>query len=396
MNALRKASLFPDASKGKLPSIIGFDIGATTTRICLYHDNNFVELVHPKGTRLQGIGGQSLRLEDKYTYVLATPSKYLYWKNRRKIPTTRALQHLLMDRLVALAQFVVNAYPNLAICIAGISFAGPVNKKDNLIESAPNIWGPGSLNVRQLEEKIRKKTAVTRITLVGDDEAAGYRYLNQPQYIRNKTELHYLTISSGHSSVKIHPHTQKLIPYESGHFQVIFDPTDPLFLPCNCGGKGHLETLVSGRGAERLVSVLAVLPRYYQDFESSPLAYKNINKITTFDIVAASKQGDKFALKVVEISASYLAKHIASAILKKAKDINHLGIIINGGYARALGSELYLEKVKFELKKIILENPIGNFSVEKVNKLLVMGIDDANDSLHGAVLLAKATNDLSL
>ena len=51
--------------------------------------------------------------------------------------------------------------------------------------------------------------------------------------------------------------------------QVIKDPDDPFYLPCKCGEKGHLETLVSGRGAEKLARVLSRQGGYQYDLEKS-------------------------------------------------------------------------------------------------------------------------------
>lgn len=373
---------------------IGFDIGGTNTRICIHSNRGFVELIPPGGIELKGIGSRSIRLKDIYSYRLDTPSRYLYQRKHRKIPSTLEIQNLILDRLVSSIRFLIKAYPNVNIRNVGISFAGPVKKEqDDLIEDAVNIWGVGNFNLKaELIKKLKYEDASIRnITIVVDDEAAGYRYLRQTKYTQGITELHYLTISSGHSGVRINLDTKELTPYESGHWQVIKDIEDPLYLPCNCGGEGHLETLVAGRGSEKLVRLLFRQDEYCDYFKRSPLANKDIREIATGDVVQAAKKGDRFALEIVKISAKYLSRYVILPIIRDAQDRDSLMVIINGGYARALGPKIYLRMVKAEMKELISDNPIHGFSVEKINDLVVMGIDDDNDALHGAVFIAEDT-----
>lgn len=375
---------------GRLSSAtVGFDVGATTTRVCLCSNGSFVKLIQPKGVGLKGVGSRSLKLKDKYTYTLNTPSKYLFQTRHRRTPPASVLQRLLVHCLSSLVLFLVKRYPSLAIRDIAIAFAGPIeSQRDGLVKNAPNVWGDGSFDLKhELTTELGRESGMEfNICVIVDDEAAGHRYLNRPDYTEGKTELHYLTVSSGHSGAKIIPATHEVTPYESGHRQVVSDPEDPLYLSCGCGGKGHLETLVSGRGAERLVLVLADQENYHSDYKKSPLASVDAHEVTTFDIVEAAKGGDKFALEVVGVSARNLVQYTILPILNNTAKPDGLRIVIGGGYARALGPEIYLWSVKDELKKSILGSPLSTLADEQIDDLLVMGIDDDYDPLHGVVL----------
>ena len=371
---------------------IGFDIGGTNIRTCVYNNGNFVELVPPKNIGLKGIGSRSIRLKDKYSYVLDTPSRYLYHRKKQRIPKALEIKNLIADNLTRIILFLIKSYTNLNICNIGIAFAGPVKKEENgLIKCAVNIWGMGSFDLKTaLIQRLRyENIIISNITIAVDDEASGYRYLQQREYTQNNEELHYLTVGTGHSGVKIDINTKKMIPYESGHHQVIKDPNHFLYLPCNCGKNGHLEPLVAGSGVEKLVRRLSTQTRYQNKVKNSLLVKKNINKITANDVIESAKEGDTFALEALRISAEYLSQYVILPIIQRAKDKSRLMIIINGGYIRAIGSRLYLQMVKSKLATLINKNPIQNFSINKINESVIIGINDDNDALYGAVFMAE-------
>jgi hypothetical protein len=141
------------------------------------------------------------------------------------------IKSLLLSRLGDIIRFVSAAASDTRVSRIAIAFAGPVDQKDGTILSAPNIWGGSHFGLRAalFDRLLPVLPWLERIDVISDDDAAGRRYLEQPEIIGDCEEIHYLTVGSGLSGVRLNPVSQTLNPYECGHWQVIDDPSDILW-----------------------------------------------------------------------------------------------------------------------------------------------------------------------
>jgi predicted NBD/HSP70 family sugar kinase len=117
---------------------------------------------------------------------------------------------------------------------------------------------------------------------------------------------------------------------EIGHW--VTDESDEALM-CECGGKGHLGGISSGRGALALAKMEA---------QNNPLPYSksyvgqihpNPHDIVNETLVAGYLSGDRWAVAVVDKTAKHIAKAIA--LIHNTTGIE-LFILI-GGFAIALG-----------------------------------------------------------
>ena len=168
-------------------------------------------------------------------------------------PPPADIQQLLLDLLGKTVASLTRSMPGLSISTVAIAFAGTVDRNSDgasVIAAAPNIWGSGTCPVTTaLQTHI---ATPPEILVLQDDVAAGWRYLRLPAYTAFKNDIHYLTVASGLSGLRVDLCANEFFPYECGHLRVIHEPANPLCISCTCGGVGHLETLVSGRGSARI------------------------------------------------------------------------------------------------------------------------------------------------
>lgn len=95
---------------------------------------------------------------------------------------------------------------------------------------------------------------------------------------------------------------------EIGH--VVVDPEGP---ECCCGNRGCVEALCSGPGLRRLCLLVAGL--HPDEWLSSSLARAGAEELVTSEkIIASWLEGDSFATRVVEHSASKLAMALATTV----------------------------------------------------------------------------------
>ena len=119
---------------------------------------------------------------------------------------------------------------------------------------------------------------------------------------------------------------------EIGHLVVDSTPDAPR---CDCGGRGHVGSISSGRGTELLARRLA---RSESDcFSNSAIARATLDPdlITNEEhLVPAALNGDRWALSVIERAARPLA-HVLS-VLTVSLGLDR--IVVIGGFAQRLGA----------------------------------------------------------
>lgn len=238
------------------------------------------------------------------------------------------------------------SYPNLKLNQVGISFAGPVDSFGKIL-NAPTVWGTKVKYPVALKDLIENSLRIDTI-VANDITAAAYAYGNVPQY-KSYPLLCVITISSGIGAKVYDVDASKVLIDENGfggeigHFVYTLSDSAPL---CECGGKGHLGALASGRAAEDLARKLA--REKYELFQQS--FYFGLMKgdsITAKQIAEGARIGDRFALEVIDQVTSPLA-HVISCI---ALSIGIKKFIIIGGFALGVGQP-YVNLLRHHLRKI--------------------------------------------
>jgi glucokinase len=187
------------------------------------------------------------------------------------------------------------------------------------------------------------------VRILNDVTAAGYRYLRS-----SDEDFCIVTVSSGIGN-KVFAGGRPLVGPsgrggELGHLRVDDSANAPV---CECGGRGHLGAIASGRAA---------------------LAYARAHvakALTAGDLAAAFRRDEAWAVDVVRRCASPLGWALAAI---------HLGagierFVLFGGFALALGAR-YRDLVSAAAHQRCW-NGQGNFTIE-------LGYDDDWSGLIGA------------
>lgn len=290
-----------------LPSgpCITFDIGGTSIRAALYDPTS------------QDIGEIAHR---------ATPSHHL----KPECSEDERSEHLFstMDELIRL---LCGAD---APSIMGCAFPGPIDPEGNVL-SVPTVFGRSSRGPRPIGREFSARWPRTEIILLNDVTAAGYYYLQHP-----RESFCVTTVSSGIGNKIFIDGVPIVGPVgrggEIGH--VVVDPS-PDAAPCDCGGRGHLGGIASGRGA---LAAFVRAARSDQDgFSRSWLGKSgvdDVDQLTTEHIVAAYHAGDAWASSQLQRVTEPLARVLAT--IHGAIGIERFVMI--GGFALALGDR-YIE-----------------------------------------------------
>lgn len=114
---------------------------------------------------------------------------------------------------------------------------------------------------------------------------------------------------------------------EIGHTKVKWDETEV----CGCGGKGCLEQYVSATGIVRMAKA---------DMRQDSVLSGKITGLTAKDVFDAAKEGDEYALSIVDRFAMYLGTALANV----AHVIDPEAFVIGGGVAAA--GEIIIKKVE--------------------------------------------------
>jgi predicted NBD/HSP70 family sugar kinase len=260
------------------------------------------------------------------------------------------------------------------VCV-GISFPGPVDG-DGTVLSAPTLWGAGACPF-PLGPRLQSELGTPHVFVMNDITAAAHYYAGETTARR----FCVVTVSSGIGNKvfdRDHPDGVLLAENgyggEIGHVTVDDSPEAPL---CDCGGRGHLGAIASGRGLERLVRKRA--PRESSLRSRSPLlaaAVRDPSAITNEGhVVPAIRAGDPFALECLEEATRPLVQCLATMAL----GIGIEQFIFIGGLALSIG-EPYLETVR----RIWSERASYHMWDERPDTFFVLGRRDEEPCLRGA------------
>jgi glucokinase len=254
------------------------------------------------------------------------------------------------------------------------SFPGPVVDSYKLT-SAPTVAGPSE--IPDLRAILDSRTG-RRSYFLNDISAAAW-------YLSRKVDVDrflVITVSSGiGAKVFDRQHPRRVlddVPYagELGHM-VVDDSADAP--PCDCGGRGHLGAIASGRGIERAARSRVLRDeRGFGDSLCCSRFHATAGKLTNeVHLVPAAQLGDHWALSVIRDCTRPLAKVIVNTVVASGiqKDL------IIGGFALTLGS-IYIEM----LQELISQN--CDYAVLKpyLPNLVMLGNPGENACLAGAAI----------
>jgi predicted NBD/HSP70 family sugar kinase len=221
-----------------------------------------------------------------------------------------------------------------------ISFPGPLHE-DGTMVNAPTVSGLDS-KLPDLREELTRKSG-RRVHILNDVSAAALYLARDSEWGR----FMVVTVSSGIGSKVCFRHSSKVVlfdkgPYagEIGHLTVDQSRDAPV---CDCGGKGHLGGIASGRGIERLGRQQAAAdPRAFsrslcrEQFGATAETLNNEEHL-----VPAVRAGDQWSLRVLQEGTRPLAVVLNTVFLA----LGLQGILVIGGFASSIG-ETYLELLR--------------------------------------------------
>jgi 3-dehydroquinate synthetase/predicted NBD/HSP70 family sugar kinase len=278
------------------------------------------------------IGGTYVRC-GRYMLATGTPGNVA----REETPShyklrgfsTNELYRLLLETMHEMARKVLGSMRPEQICVA---FPGPIDP-DGRVVAAPTLWPSAPDDPINITADLQRLWPTATIAVLNDMVAAGYRYCQE----RGRDTFCIVTVSSGIGNKIFLEGKPYLGPLnrggEIGHIEM--DPSPDASI-CECGGRGHLGGIASGRGVLEHVRrrVLAAPEAFHKSLISS--VAPNPDNITNKHIVDAFRQMDPFIVECIRFTARPLATALAAIH-------GSLGIerfIIIGGFAIALG-DLY-------------------------------------------------------
>jgi len=282
---------------GEPQSCIAFDVGGTSIRAGLFTDHELVAVLET-----------------------ATPNCWT-------MPESSAseIRDALLQKLQQMAEDLrgTNGVPVMAV-----AFPGPVSS-DGLVHSAPTIWGDRDRTPYPLQDVLTALWPSSQVTILNDVTAAGWHYAQAYR------DFLIVTVSSGIGS-KLFLNGLPVLGSagaagEIGHVTV--DPR-PDALRCDCGGRGHLAALASGRSGYRRVRTEQAMP--------PAASLRSTDDIRSYnaDLLNRVHAGDAEAVARLAEVASPLGR--ALALVQAVTDTRVL--LIMGGFALAAG-EVYRQMV---------------------------------------------------
>jgi glucokinase len=333
----------------------------------------------PRVTVVADLGGTTLRVGRVLGGVLDAASV-------RRIPTEGLDRHRALPPQVLQAQVVEQLAGELEQYLrsphgagadaVGVSFAGPLSK-DGTVLAGPTLWG-GPAAPLPITDILTRRLPVP-VVVANDITAAAWRYA-APE----TAPFCLITVSSGIGH-KVFRHGEVLIDDaghggEIGHWRI--DPR-PDAIPCECGGRGHLGGISSGRGVLLAARAAAATdPAGFADSELAGPAGHRPDGITNQSLARAVRRGDPFATAV-----------LSDCLLPLAQAVNCLFTAIGirrylfiGGFAVAVGSP-FLRLLGDQLTRL------GCFGLDErqIRAMLSLGAADDDHSLLGMARMVAHT-----
>ena len=323
-----------------MPGWIGFDFGATNLRAATVDLEN-------------GITGP--------VFKTATPAQ--------------GGPGVVIDAIISLIQEVIASEKTHQISIAGVGIGCPaaVDLAKGILLNVPNIpgdWPSISFQAilgTRLGLPVFPINDVRAITLGEFQYGAGRGVDNLACYAVG-TGIGGGVVINGRLHLGISGSAGEL-----GHQVVEADG-----LPCNCGGRGCLETIASGPAIAGQAAQAVI---YRRSTILGQLCGGDLNRISPATVIEAARQKDKIAQEILDRAGRYLGIAITNTLVT----ICPRKILIGGGVGIAAG-ELLLTSVRQTVRERSHMVPLDQIEI---------GSTQLGDSagLFGAALWAKAQSD---
>lgn len=233
---------------------------------------------------------------------------------------------LLMALAATLRDLADSARSSGQANLVAIGYPGPMSP-DGIALSSPTLLGASLDRHLDIADLVRKATGLRRVVAMNDVTACGFRYVAD-----GETDFALINVGSGVGNKLFVRGNPVVGPGgrggEFGHFTVDMRPDAPL---CECGGRGHLAGMTSGRGVERAVRQAA--REDPAGFRGSALGLNDRGLVDTPAIVAAFRGGDQWATHHVAAATQPLAHAMAGLHTATGTE----SFILVGGFALALG-----------------------------------------------------------
>jgi glucokinase len=270
------------------------------------------------------VGGTSLRA------AWFDPARQVL-ERRRTAPTPNHID----GELAGLQQAVLEAMRTLAAEVLGgdrpavvaVAYSGPLEA--GRVLATPTVLGTSGGEPFPLQQACEDLWPGATVHTMNDLTAAGYRYV-----AAGLRDFAVVTVGSGIGHKIFLDGRPRVGPGgrggEIGHLRLDLSADAP---PCDCGGRGHLGGLASGRG-----TVAGVRRRAASDpegYAGSALA-RHVGDPGRIDgpaVVAAFRAEDAFTMAAVHAAVRYLGQGLAAIHLDTGVEC----IVLVGGFALALG-----------------------------------------------------------
>jgi len=259
-----------------------------------------------------------------------------------------------------------------------VSFPGPIEDRRKIL-SAPTFLGDDTA-IPDLVGQLREDTG-RAVYILNDISAAAW-------YLSSKTRADrfmVVTISSGIGSKifdRKHPAGVIESPAWAGEIGHMTAEDSPDAARCDCGGRGHLAAIASGRGIERAARRCA-LDEPDAFARSMCVGRYGATAITLSNeehLVPAALAGDEWCLALIHQATRPLARVLLAVILAAGLE----RVIVIGGFALSLGS-VYLQILRGELTAVCRYSVIN----DEIDSLVELGTGCEEACLMGAGSFAE-------
>jgi glucokinase len=233
-------------------------------------------------------------------------------------------QQAVLDAMRALAELVLDGARPAVVTVA---YPGPLDEAGRVLAS-PTVLGAAAGEPFPLQRACEELWPGATVHTMNDVTAAGYRFA-----ATGLRDFAVVTVGSGIGHKVFLDGRPRTGPGgyggEIGHLRLVFSADAPL---CDCGGRGHLGGLASGRG-----TVAAIRRRAASDPEGYALSalarHGDPRHVDGPEVAAAFRIQDAFTLDTIRDQARYLGQGLAAIHL----DTGVERIVLVGGFAIALG-----------------------------------------------------------
>lgn len=250
----------------------------------------------------------------------------------------------------------------------GVAYPGPVGAAGTVL-ATPTLLGPGGPPLA-LGREVMGWWPGARVLVLNDVTAAGYRVVAS-----GERDFCILTVGSGIGN-KVFLDGRPIVgPHgrggELGHLQVDDGPGAP---ECDCGGRGHLGGIASGRGCLALARRAAAAD---PDGARGALGAVDPDDFTNEILVAAFAAGDPWVRGALIPAITHLGRALASVHVAVGVE----RFVLVGGFALAMG-EPYRQAVVAAAERSCWQ--LG----QAWDEMVVLGTDDDDHGMLGAGVVA--------